>query len=912
MTVRIVRRVCILLLVAAVPAGAAPADGRASIDRGEDQVTVGLPGGVVLTFALCDGFLLGLNRAQVDGVDLTSPDTCLRPTLAQEFGEDRMAWPLMRFTHARALDGGAVEIECELLGTGDERAYRNLFVFTGDADRALAPENMTPELEALKTKAGAAEEELHKACMADSQYAELQKQCDELDAACAKALDETAKLGTERDLSKALARLRKRREALSPGLLAESEALRQGERDVRAFREALDEASLRFGRIHRDAYRLAHLRLPAEICARGFLEAQARDLHDACTPAGTLVWVVEPVQRNVAGWRWAGWRQSYRFALPEGRKVNVLRQVGTWELGGRPDGATLVNLRYRGLGRIEQALTAAGPGKGVREAFTTTEIMPGAVEGSYLVSPVIPKTDVKELSDRGYALAHRVGAWIGHMARGAGHGFVDFQYRPEAGLASFPERQGSLRALTEVFPGDAVVSQTDVEFFAASPRHETIPCVYLALVMKDQPLAVHEWRSRWQEVDQYVRDLVAEELRFVQFEALPGVGILSDNGWAGYYKGLAEKGLDAWADKGVRMVAYHNPGWVNGRYQGPGGPPKTGGGVCNIYDWWPTKDVEEPWKAFMRACGRRGVAYYPWLGQTTWRNAPFVERVGLESRHWSLNTPDDTHGPGYGPMNMKGNIRDARFREVFLGQLERLRHECGYQGFWADSFQNLFMSQLDWAGGTGDSLQRAWWEQIAAWTREGVGWMAESHAFPGLSCSIEVADWEKDTWFFQHVWKWLRGNAQAAYRPEELDRLCFRIMASKGWLAPDHSYKTHADFAIPAFERLAHEYLAALPAMRRSYVLADERGMLWLPFSSDDEGVWFAFAGGDVPEGVKAAYVLDEAARPVSSAEANRTYAVKADDLLARFGVRRGPVDDPRLGRTCREPAYTWPGWARP
>ena len=483
-------------------------------------------------------------------------------------------------------------------------------------------------------------------------------------------------------------------------------------------------------------------------------------------------------------------------------------------------GTTVVALRYRGLGRIEQKFSKADNG-GIGEAFSTTDTIPHLIKGTPLISPIVPSS--KAVNDRGYAHWCRAGAWIAHMARGAGHPFVDYQFRPEAALCTFFERQGNYRALTEAFPGDLVVSQSDDIYFPSTDQHTTEPQVFLALITKDQPQPAHESRTRWREVDQYVRDLVSDELNFVQRPVLPGIGILSDAGWAGYYKGLAEKGVDAWADAGVRVIAFHNPGWVNGRYQGPkdkpGTPPKTGGGVCNIYDYQPTSDVKEPWTDFQKACARREVAFYPWIGQTTWKDAPMVKRIGLNPEYWSLNGPNDTHGPGYGPENMKGNIHNETFRSEFTGTLKKIWQENGYQGFWVDSFQNLFMSQLDWVSGGGNSMQRAWWEWVAEWSREGVDWMAESHSFPGLSCSIEISNWEKDVWTFQHVWKWLRGNAQAAYKPEELDDVLFRTMAAKGWVAPDHSYQTHADFKIPSFKRMAHEYMEALPMMQRSYVL---------------------------------------------------------------------------------------------
>ncbi|MFP4435357.1 MAG: hypothetical protein ACLFTN_12915, partial [Phycisphaerae bacterium] len=706
----------------------------------------------------------------------------------------------------------------------------------------------------------------------------------------------------QRKLDRATQRLRAAQVGRRPALARKHAKLQEPLRTIQTFQDALAKRAMEVGKIHRDFYRFPHLRQGEDICNVTQLREQIDAMKGKLTPAGELTWILRPVSRNIAGWRWTGWSQRVRFSLSDGEKVNAVRQVGTWELGGSLKDVTAVNLRYRGLGRIEHAFKTDKDGR-VVNPFTTTEIMPGAVGGGYAVSPKIPRSDAKELTDRGYALRHRAGAWICRMARGGGHGFVDFQRSGAGALASFYRRQGNLRALSEAFPGDSCLSQTDEEYFALTDKHTTQEQVYLAMPV-DTPREAGFWRTRWMEVDQHVRDEVSRELKFVQFEVRPGIGILSDAGWSGYYKGLAQKGLDGWADAGVELIAYHNPGWINGRYQGPDGPPKTGGGVCNIYDWWPTKDVEGPWNAFQSTCTRRKVAFYPWLGQTQWKLAPFAKRVGYDKEYWSLNTPLDTHGPGYGPLNMKTNALNEHSLGEYVGRLESVRQKFGYQGFWADSFQNLFMSQLDWAQGTGNSMQRRWWEQIAAWSRKGVGWMAESHSFPGLSCSIEVAGWREDLWYFQHVWKWLRGNEQSHFTGEQLDKLTFRAMAAKGWIAPDHSYKQHAKFATPSFTRLAKSYSAVLAEMRRPYVLPEEAGVLWLTFDNNTAGVLFPLKKSAVPDGVTASAAgSDDQADTI---QPWRVYRVKGRDLIEAMGCPAPPAKDPRIGREYKVPRYTW------
>jgi hypothetical protein len=893
------------------------------------QLDVQFSNGCRFEFARRGDLLLGLRKVSVAGVELKSDQTVQRPVLAQEWGKDRTIWPLLRFVSAGA-KGKGVEIVCELLGTSDEKAFRSFFVFGGDRDRALA-EGMTPELVALKQKADAAGAQIRQAV--ENEYQQEVEAIAAFEAQVAAEKDAT----TKRQMTENLKRRRGKtaspdaqarfRENTRGKLVQSTPELAAAQRQIDDFERALEPVALRLGNIFRDFYRHAHIRQPAEICGIEGLKSAMLDWKDSCRPAGTLRWRIEPEERNVAGWRWVGWRQHLAFELTEGKKVNAIRVLGTWELDGTAVDLTAVSMRYRGLGRIEQAFTARPQG-GVREAWTTTETMPGAAGQTYAVSPCVPKADVRELNDRGYALQHRTGAWICRMARGAGAGFVDFQYRPQAAFCAFPARQGNVRALSECFPGDAVISQTDEEYFALTNRGETIPMVYLALISKDAPLSRDESRTRWQEMDQHVRDQVSEELGFVQYEPMPGIGVCQDLGtdWMkGMYRRFADTLVDPWADQGVKwIVAHQMKGWHDPKYGGVGRPKQ---------------EIVESYRAFTRACAKRGMGYFQWwsalcgpdaVAQLTGDTTNDVRSVlglvpggGKYGPYVAISAPGDYYcgGMGYGkpdrPMqDGKGmlvwNPLHPKVFDLCVEQARTTRAEEGLQGVWFDSFQNIEMSHLTWGDGSGNSCQRKWWEILAALSREGIALMAEGHAFPGLSCSIEVPDWEKDYWFFQHVWKWHRGTSQGGYSPESLDTLCFRTMANKGWTAPEEGYQGMKVLqVIPHFKTFAEEYVAALPAMRRSFVLGEERGVLWLGYDRDRDGVWFSFSDQAAPAGVQTFSIGDQDRKPLTRVERHRTYRVQSDDLLKSFGVRRGPLPDPRIGRKYDPPKFTWPAWTR-
>ena len=864
------------------------------LETTDGLLVVELSSGVRLNFEKIGDTLIGLNFATLDDVLFSSGDTFLFPVVAEEYREDRRIWPLLKFEKA-VIDGEAVELHTRLMGSDSEEAFRSLFVFTGDKDAALNSK-LPKALEAQRKKSDQAARDLEAAVDGSPQWQKRLARIGELEGKeklSGRERKELRNLTTEK-------RVKRDRMKLRAELIKTDRSVAALDQTIKDFDQVLGAHALEHhGLIHRDYYEFAHLRQPAEICTK---EARRALLElGGWKEEGTLVWRIEPATHTVAGWSWKGWRMSYRVELPEGRKVNSIRQLGTWEIDGSAAGNTLIALRYRGLGRIEQVFTA-GKGGGVNEAFTSTEIMPGAVGGAPLVSPVVPTSE--DVNDRGYALRHRAGAWICRMARGGGANFVDFQFRPHAGFISFHERQGNLRGLSEAFPEDTTISFTDEQIFANSSTYSSEPQVFLGLVDRENPFARHDWQTRWHEVDQYVRDLVSEELGFVQVETLPGLGILYENGRPRAFQWAGDGGAAKLKEQGVRIVVNHAPGWYSAQHRNGWDQPRTGGGNSNqIWDWHPTKDVEEPWKAMSRAFAEEGIVYYAYMTGMSAKDKEFYNAVGGDLNYWGVNKPGNDFSSGYPPNLMGHNPLNEHFRSNFVPKIEATQDRYGFQGIWADSFQNMYMSQLNWGEGEGNSNQRTWWEIIAGWSQRGINWMSESQGFPGWSCSIEVQDWEKDTLYFPHVWKWLRGPAQNAYSGEQLDELTFRIMSVKGWLGPDRSYKLGEPVATPSFKRLAEEYMAALPGMRRPFVLPDDAGILWLPYQGKGEGLLFANNNQSIPKGVNSTPVLGGSGGDIQPLH---VYRVKGKDLLQAYGIRIGPGEDHRASKTYTPTKWTW------
>jgi len=872
------------------------------VRQSDTSLDVTFRNGVALRFALDGDRLLGLRTATVQGVETTSADTLFRPYLA----EDMFGVPV--FTHdlklreVKQVEGG-VHLFLDVRASADTDALKYFYNMTPDPHAV----EEDPGLRELRLDSEAAREELRVLAIqhdkkTNAAFERLQsylEQPDETDPE-QRQIQEVRRThyqqSFEKTLQRAVSRLKEHQEEVS--LLQKRMADYRKERLRRAAeRELL--------KIHTDYFGHAIPQLPAESSLEDNLRTLSAKPGEVC---GQLVWRFTSENVNIAGWEWKGWRHQISYkGLPESPEFRVLRTQGTWELGGSAVGSTVVAMRYRGLGSIEETFRNNGSG-GIDRCFTTTEIIPGAVQGVPVISPAVPAS--MEIGDRGYGMKHRLSPWIGMMARGGGANVVDFQYRPDVVYASYPVRQGNLRTCTEAFPGDRQISIRDEEWFAKGRVFDSTPFLHLVLVPPD---SFTRWESitRWQEMDQHVRDQMSEELNFIQPEPLPAAGYNTDYNWEGRIGALSGQIESVLGPSGVRMILQHQPGWINGRGLGRKKDARyAGGGDCTPYDFTAEGKTAEAWRDVSRACAKWDIDYYAWLSTIAHKAGKFALEVdavqgGLKPSWGEIGNGEWTRSRilyAFDPLN-------PVFSEKFSERMNLAREELGYQGIWADSWQKWTVSFSAHAEGR-PPLAREFWELYAKWSHQGVALMSESSAFPGLSCSIELPnhDFADEWWFMQHTVKWFRATTRPpGAGTEKATDFTFRMYANKATVCWNTEGQKDLGNVVPEWTRLAHEYLAALPMMRRSWVLPDGAGVLWLGYEGDQKGVLYPFEDGELPQGVSAKTIVEE--ESVASIPKRHVLSVEAEDLLNAFGLGRGPLADPRIGRVYKPFAGSTPAF---
>jgi len=869
---------------------------------------------VELNFHIHDGFLLGMADARIDGRSTSNPATMLRPVIAQEWGDNKVIYPLFKLQKV-VQENNRIELHGQLVGTDEEQGFQDHFVYAADFDKA---QNMDlgDELNKLRTEANEARDALIEEGHRNTRIVNWENQINDYQQIIDNETDDFHKKRFEILRDQIIKRKEETLNRLVKNGLRNMEEYASHYALIDSFETAITQNINKYGKIHRDPYFFAHLQQPEQICEVGYMKRMV-DKYKNGKHKGNFVWIFETHNENIAGWDWKGWKHNATIKLANNRKVNAVRFLETRELDGNSNNTTLVGMRYRGLGSIEQTVQHGDAGHAI-EAWSTSDILPTLLNDVVAISPVIPPS--VSINDRGYALKHRAGSWLIYPPRGAGSSIMDFQYKSNGALITYKERQGNHRALAEVYPGDKFISFTEEERFANTSGFTTTPIISL-VCNTPRDYEPYFWRNRWKETEQFTRDLFADELDFQQAQILPAVGMNWDFWSPDRTFSCAIQNLDSLieilADQGVKMILNHNSGWINGNtvklgMDGADTSQFVGGGSCVVNDWMPLPQIQDNWLHMNKKMKEHQMAYFIWLTGFSQYYGQFYREVGDHPRHWALNKPLNNWKEDQIDWTLPNhNIHDEEFRNVFTSKIDYTHNNFGFQGIWADSYQLSWMSQLDWATGHGGSTQRAWWEQIAQWTRNGKAFMSESVSIPGMSCSIEVADWEEDYWAFQHVSKWLRNGEHRHYTQEQLDTLSFLLMANQGGLSFDilewsycDDYWTATDI-VPDFTRYSSEYMAALPYMNRPYLLPENKGILYLPYNTDREAILFAYSDSNIPEGISCKYILEE--KDTDRMKKFHTYKLNGDSMLDAFRITTPPLADNRREKAFQPYPYQWP-----
>lgn len=206
-------------------------------------------------------------------------------------------------------------------------------------------------------------------------------------------------------------------------------------------------------------------------------------------PLGRLSWRIgaATVALGHAAGRQHSYRGfSYRFEFELNHPCHWLLDAGTWELGGNPEGVTLLSQHmHPAAGPLEFRVSRQGP------AYTTAEAFVPKTANHMTTVPQAPGDP-----SWGYILP------IQAQVRGAGGALVDVQFRDDALLIGYLEQSGYYRTLVEWRPENPGIGQLEHHFFPLTTRHVTAAKTILAARAPGltRVQALNRWTDAWEHV----------------------------------------------------------------------------------------------------------------------------------------------------------------------------------------------------------------------------------------------------------------------------------------------------------------------------------------------------------------------------------------------------------------------------
>jgi len=805
-----------------------------TIDRKAASIHIKWNKGLNIQLVLQKDWILGVGEVSMNQVKLRSSSHLVLPLLSEEWSKNRKLLSFYKLKEIKT-EGAKVEVIADIYGTESKEAFQHFFVYAPEKDTLIL--NRDPEYKAISLQlvnVGKEVEDLvsNQNLLLRNTRLHIQQLIKNLPLLSDFRSKETALQSIKLNSDSVKIWIKQYIES-HRGHLPTLDILLEKQKTLQ---NRLVDLEWKHADILRDGHRFAATEVPSIACQKESLEALNLKLENSLKKYGEISFFFEygtPV--SIPGYATQSWKKWYNFTLDSNLKVNVIRELGTWELGGNLAGLKVINVRYRGMGRLDNQFKAEVSSID----FSTSDLWPA----QYQKNPeILLKPAYAKWPGRKETLVKRNGANLVIAPKGAASGFFEFQAKENHAIISTNIKQGNFRSLSECYVGETVLSQSEEEWFPLSNSYTTEPKYFIFISQADLGIREDLYRTAWTKADDYLRAVVGQELNFKDVKIVPSVGMNWDIHKTGISFGKCAENLGLMAsqlaNEGVKLAVSHTSGWINGQtvkngYDHQDTSNYLGNGSCNIYDWKPVPDLEKTWPNMYKSLKSNGIAYVPWLTSMTKAGSSFTSKIGLEPQKWALNSPDGRPNDTYGVDMLKHNALSSEFMSHYHKTLFEAKDKFGFDGFWLDSWHNLWMSELSWGDHTGAPMQRAWWEDMAMWSGKDCYIISESISFPGINCSIEVDHLYDDFWCLKNTFSWLRNGDHKKYSKDQLNIMGFKLMSVGGWLSFDIlEYGTDGPYVLPStimpdFPLLASIKNKYMEGMVFEKYLQGMKGVVW-------------------------------------------------------------------------------------
>ncbi|HUT10474.1 MAG TPA: putative glycoside hydrolase [Thermoguttaceae bacterium] len=535
-----------------------------------------------------------------------------------------------------------------------------------------------------------------------------------------------------------------------------------------------------------------------------------------------MQWIFEAATQDIDGVTFRGFR--YQFLLTSAtQQFTSLLERGTWELGELQHPVYVVAQRSSSM-PYEIRVTEDA-------AYDTSEVF---------------TCDGKD------SLCWQM------MTRYAGAPAFDFQFNSAACLLMYYERPTYVAALQQKVAGQRFIAHIDRHRFAASGT-ATHPKKLILLRQEPSGISLTEGRNRWSAAF----DAVVKKLRdFFGYQQDAMDPCYSGVIWSWPPREpKKDSEIVAWLPKlemaGVKTL-FLGPMWVCDTSLKMGGSdiPMSGGqgNICCPwrYEIAPEFGGEAHLKKICDEAHRRGIRVLTWMGRWVDTDAPLCK----EHPEWLLRTATgDIFNGGYPTFAVM--CLNTPFKQWLLDQLLGTMKRTGLDGFFLDSYHNLFFQPINYADPAKTPQMEALIDLQVQLQRAGAKIMIETQGIFGISLN----------WFAPASMPFHRkGGLEGVYGQEYTlknmhpcinstwltqglipDAFLYRATAcgSPIRVETEHGYPEPIRFPDQAYAgmlgRVNREYNRVHTLMEKRRLLEDDLGVEWTN-GSDDRKVLFAFA----------------------------------------------------------------------
>ncbi len=516
-----------------------------------------------------------------------------------------------------------------------------------------------------------------------------------------------------------------------------------------------------------------------------------------------LTLVLRPASYAVGGYDFTGFSYSYEYDGPD-VPIFYLLDKASWELDGDIVGATA----------FSQSSCSDPVATFAADTFWTTE-------GELFF--------LDQASNYNRVMTHNLPRWASHQA-------FDFQCKGDATLLGLFDHVDLIRTLLVHEPGKAELKCFDKHIFDEATTYATSPkAILLNTDAKSATGQQNLWT--WLFDDVHARARAEFGLR-----EQPPVPLAARHYWENrVIDTYLVDVLPGFHAAGLRAIFTENfKKCDNGGTMGAEPDRLHNGNMCTSHEYVISDRVGGMGKFtdYIHRCQRLGVANYMWTNTYVSLAAKINAEHRCESGTWYVAMEDTRtkYGGAYTNVSSNLNFKNPAVRQYWIDCHRQIAEESGLEGYFIDSFYNLYFMPVDYQTGHPRTVWREALTALKELQDAGVGFYIESFGPFGQPGHGHPASYSPDKIFIAYYVGLGNGyttvpvpGVVTAENFSHDPAFIFWQLAHKTPYAPELFIdgKRVDDVFGPLHQRVYGDYHRLLPLMRTRFLQEDGQAVLW-------------------------------------------------------------------------------------